>query len=80
MIEAALQWLENGYWPIPISPLVTGGKKPLGGADWGKYPSTPETLHILYATHPGAGLGLLLGDQPCVGGPIFLLTCRCTWR
>jgi hypothetical protein len=35
MIEAALKWLENGYWPIPISPLVTGGKKPLGGTDWG---------------------------------------------
>jgi hypothetical protein len=66
-----------GFWPVVIRP---GSKIPIG---WSKAPARPteESLKAVYASYPGAGVGLLLGSASGIvdfecdgpGGPDSLI-------
>ena len=83
--ETALWLLEQGFWPIPISPVndprsPSPGKAPIGRA-WGTVRPSPRRLGELYRRHPAAGVGVLLGpsggvidlevDDPACAGPLL---------
>lgn len=66
-LETAIDLLNRGLWPIPITApdtpgLVSPGKQPIGAA-WGETRHTPESLEAVYAANPGAGVGLKLGPE-----------------
>src|SRR5262249_45351961 len=57
--------LGRGHWPVVISPpgdprWPNPGKSPIGKG-WGKERPSAPALGRLFARHPGAGVGVLLG-------------------
>lgn len=72
-LETALELLRRDRWPVVLhppgvtietkeGPKVTTGKEPIGLA-WGKRRPTEAGLRKLFALHPGAGVGLVLGPN-----------------
>jgi hypothetical protein len=71
----ALWLLARGLWPVVISPpgdrrRPNPGKSPIGKG-WGKERPSAPALGRLFARHPGAGVGVLLGPA---GGLVDLET------
>jgi hypothetical protein len=73
--DTALWLLARGLWPVVISPpgdprWPNPGKSPIGKG-WGKERPAAPALRRLFARHPGAGIGVLLGPA---GGLVDLET------
>jgi hypothetical protein len=73
--DTALWLLARGLWPLVISPpgdprWPNPGKSPIGKG-WGKQRPSAPALSRLFARHPGAGVGVLLGPA---GGIVDLET------
>jgi hypothetical protein len=71
----ALWLLAHGLWPVVISTpgdprWPNPGKSPIG-KEWGKERPSPQALRRLFARHPPAGVGVLLGPA---GGLVDLET------
>jgi putative DNA primase/helicase len=75
-LDTALELLQHGWWPVAIHPpgaiiktrdgeKVATGKEPIGTA-WGKAQPTEAGLRKMFAKHPGAGVGVLLGPNGTV--------------
>ena len=71
----ALWLLARGLWPVVISPpgdprWSNAGKSPIGRG-WGEHRPSDPALRRLFARHPAAGVGVLLGPA---GGLVDLET------
>lgn len=74
-LGTALWLLARGLWPVPVSPAddprwPSPGKSPIGKG-WGRERPSPAALRRLFARHPRAGVGMLLGPA---GGIVDLET------
>jgi hypothetical protein len=58
-LDTALALLACGRWPVALHP---GQKRPIGDA-WGLTRPTEASLRETFRTHPGAGVGLILGPE-----------------
>jgi putative DNA primase/helicase len=68
-LETALDLLNRGFWPVPITApddarSLSPGKAPIGNG-WGLTRHTPESLRQAFADYLPlqAGIGLVLGDR-----------------
>jgi Bifunctional DNA primase/polymerase, N-terminal/Protein of unknown function (DUF3987) len=72
-LDTALTLLSRGLWPLALWPVgaeiptkdgqkIATGKEPIGVA-WGKERPTEVSLREIFRSHPGAGVGLLLGPE-----------------
>jgi hypothetical protein len=66
-LDAALEWLRLGYWPVAIHPkdvLIGGtlkkGKEPIGDK-WGLTRWSEDKLRKKFAANLGAGIGICFG-------------------
>lgn len=65
-LRMALAMLALGLRPVPIHP---GQKKPIGDG-WGLRHHTEESLRAMFRGFPGAGVGIVLGDDGTGNGII----------
>lgn len=65
-LETALNLLDRGFWPVPITPIdddgPSPGKRPLGEG-WGEKRHSKSSLRSAFRTCPDAGVGLVLGPK-----------------